>query len=72
MTTTQAQWLTLFFLAAVTVLVVAYDLLIVRSYGPDASISRVLARLLGRWPTVAAMLLFWIGVFVGHVWLPSQ
>ena len=71
MTTPQAQWLTLFFLAAVTALVIGYDLLIVRAAGPDASISRVLGRLL-ELPSAFVVFVFWLGVLVGHVWLPAH
>jgi uncharacterized BrkB/YihY/UPF0761 family membrane protein len=72
MSTVQGQWLTLFFLAAVTVLIVGYDLLIIRACGPDASVSRVLGRLFGRWPQAAIVLLFWLGLLIGHVWLPAE
>ncbi len=72
MTTQEAQWLTLFFLAAVTAAVLGYDLLIIRAAGPDASISRVVGRLLARWPLTAFALLFWLGLLVGHVWLPAD
>jgi acid phosphatase family membrane protein YuiD len=71
MSTVQAQWLTLFFLAAVTALIVTYDVLVIRAYGPDASISRVLARLL-EMPSAFVVFVFWLGVLVGHVWLPAQ
>jgi hypothetical protein len=72
MTTPGAQWLTLAFLALVTALVVAYDVFVIASYGPDVSISRVLSRLCGRWPSIGLALVFWIGVLVGHVWLPAR
>jgi len=71
MTTPQAQWLTLLFLAAVTILVIGYDLLIIRAAGPDASISRVLGRLL-ELPSAFIVFVFWLGVLVGHVWLPAR
>ena len=72
MTTAEAQKLTLLFMVAVTILVAVFDLVVIRSYGPDASISRVSARLFGRWPTAAVALVFWLGVLVGHVWLPAE
>ena len=72
MTDQQAQWLTLAVIVAVTVAVIAYDVQIIRSYGPDASISRVLSRLFGRWPTVAIAVVFWLGVLIGHVWMPAR
>jgi hypothetical protein len=71
MTSPQAQWLTLIFLLSVTVLVIGYDVLIIRAVGPDASISRVLGRLL-QLPSAFVMFVFWLGVLVGHVWLPSR
>jgi hypothetical protein len=72
MSTVQGQWLTLFFLAAVTALVLGYDLLIIRAAGPDASVSRVVGRFLARWPLTAFALLFWLGLLIGHVWLPAE
>jgi hypothetical protein len=71
MTTQQAQWLTLFFLAAITAAVIGYDVLIIRVAGPDASISRVLGSLL-ELPSAFVVFVFWLGVLVGHVWIPSR
>ena len=71
MTTPQAQWLTLAFLFAVSAAVVGYDLLIIRAAGPDASVSRVLGRLL-ELPSAFVVFVFWLGVLVGHVWLPAR
>ncbi len=71
MPTPQAQWLTLAFLLAVSATVVAYDLLIIRAAGVDASISRVLGRLL-ELPSAFVVFVFWLGVLVGHVWLPAR
>jgi len=67
-----AQWLTLGFVAATTLAVVAYDVAAIAWWGPDASISRCLSRLFERWPSLGLALLFWLGVFVGHVWLPAR
>jgi hypothetical protein len=71
MTTPQGQWLTLFFIAAMTALVIGYDLLIIRAVGPDASISRVMGRLLEPGLLFPA-LAFWVGLILGHLWLPSR
>jgi hypothetical protein len=71
MTTPEAQWLTLAFLLAVSAAVIGYDLLIIRACGPDASISRVLSRLL-ELPSAFVVFVFWLGVLVGHVWVPSR
>jgi len=72
MTTVQAQWLTLAFIAVVTIGAVAFDGWVTYQYGVNASISRVLSRLFGRWPTVAVAVVFWLGLLVGHVWLPAE
>jgi hypothetical protein len=70
-TSSHGQWLTLFFMAAVAVLVIGYDVFIIRTAGPDASISRVLGRLL-ELPSAFVVFVFWLGVLVGHVWLPAR
>jgi hypothetical protein len=72
MTTAHAQWLTLGFVLTVTVGVLAYDFLIIRAFGPDASISRVMARLFFRSPVLTALALFWLGLLVGHLLLPAR
>jgi hypothetical protein len=71
MPTPQAQWLTLTFLLVVSATVVAYDVLIIRAAGPDASVSRVLGRLL-ELPSAFVVFIFWLGVLVGHVWVPAR
>jgi hypothetical protein len=71
MPTPQAQWLTLAFLLAVSAAVIGYDVLIIRAAGPDASVSRVLGRLL-ELPSAFVVFVFWLGVLVGHVWLPAR
>ena len=72
MTTVQAQWVTLAFIVAATAFIIGFDGWITLRYGADASISRVLCRLFGRWPTVAVAVVFWLGLLVGHVWLPAE
>jgi hypothetical protein len=72
MVSPSAQWFTLSFLTIITALVIAYDVSVIRAYGPAASISHVVSRLVGRWPTLGAALVFWLGVLVGHVWLPAR
>lgn len=71
MNSQHAQMLTVFFLVALTAAVIGYDLLIIRAAGPDASISRVLGRLL-ELPSAFVVFVFWLGVLVGHVWLPAR
>ncbi len=48
LTTVQAQWLTLAFVLATTAMVIGYDVLAIRSWGVEASISRVMRRLFNR------------------------
>jgi hypothetical protein len=63
--------LTLTFLLVVSAAVIGYDVLIIRAAGPDASVSRVLGRLL-ELPSAFVVFVFWLGVLVGHVWLPAR
>jgi hypothetical protein len=71
MTIPQTQWLTLIFLLAVSAAVIGYDILIIQLAGPDASVSRVLSRLL-ELPSAFVVFVFWLGVLVGHVWMPTR
>jgi hypothetical protein len=71
MTTSQTQWLTIGFLLAVSLVVIVYDVIIIRAAGPDASISRVLGRLL-ELPSAFVVFVFWLGMLVGHVWVPCR
>jgi hypothetical protein len=72
LTPAHAQWLTVGFIATVTAAVLWFDVWVTLRFGPDASISRVLADLAARWPTAAAAVIFWLGLLVGHVWLPAR
>jgi LPS O-antigen subunit length determinant protein (WzzB/FepE family) len=72
MTTVQAQWLTLGFVLAVTAVVIGYDVLAIRAWGVEASISRVMRELFGAYPTLFVALVFWLGILVGHIWLPTE
>lgn len=72
LTPVEAQWLTLAVVLLATALVVGYDVLAIRAWGVDASISRVLRGLFGRCPTLGVALVFWLGVLVGHIWLPTE
>jgi hypothetical protein len=72
LTPVQAQWLTLAFLVAVTVVAVGYDVLAIRAWGVEASISRVLRRLFTAYPTLFVAFIFWLGILVGHIGLPTE
>lgn len=72
LTPVQAQWLTLAFVVAMTALAIGYDVVAIRSWGVEASISRVMRRLFGANPTFFVALVFWLGILVGHIWLPTE
>ncbi len=72
LTTFQAQWMTLFFVLAVTFLVIVYDLLVIQTHGVDASISRVLRDCFEHYPILYPVFWLWIGVLIGHIGLPCQ
>lgn len=72
LTPSQAQWLTLAFVLAVTFVVISYDVLAIRAWGVEASISRVLHRLFNVYPTLFVALVFWLGLLVGHIGLPTE
>ncbi len=69
---THAQWITLWFTVLITVTVLGFDVAWIRLHGPDASISRVLGRLLDGRPAALLALVFWLGLLVGHIWLPAR
>ena len=64
--------MTLFFCCLITLLVLGYDLLVIRLFGPDASISRVIGHLLERRPLAFVTLVFSLGLLVGHCWLRAE
>lgn len=72
LTPAQAQWLTLAFVIVATAMVIGYDVLAIRAWGVEASISRVVRRLFGASPTLFVAAVFWLGILVGHIWLPTE
>ncbi len=72
LTPVQAQWLTLAFVLVVTSWSSATTCWRSASWGVEASISRVLRRLFGACPTLFVALVFWLGILVGHIWLPTE
>jgi hypothetical protein len=71
-TAVQAQWLTLAFVAAITIAVLGYDILAIRAWGIEASISRVLRRLFVVCPTRFVAFVFWLGILIGHIGMPTE
>lgn len=72
MTNAQAQWITLGVVLALTAAAIGYDVTAIRAWGVDASISRVMRRLFGACPTLFVATVFWLGILVGHIWLPAE
>lgn len=72
LTPAQAQWVTLLFVVAVTAGAIGFDVLMIRHYGMDASISRVLRRLFTRYPVLFASVLMWLGILIGHILLATS
>lgn len=72
LTPVQSQGLTLIFVVAITTLVIGYDLLVIRAWGVDSSISHVVRRLFVACPSLWAAFVFWLGVLVGHIFLPAE
>jgi hypothetical protein len=70
--TAKSQWYTLGFVIVVTVLVIGYDVAAIQAWGFQASISRVMRRLFGVCPTLFMAVVFWLGILVGHIWLPTE
>jgi len=68
----RAQWITLVVILLTTLLVIGYDVAIIRQCGMNASISRVLRSLFASCPTLFVAVVFWLGVLVGHVFLPVE
>jgi hypothetical protein len=66
MTPQASQWLVLAFLVVMLAVTVGFDVASHQLYGPDATISRVLHRIIGRYPTITLAIVFAMGVFTGH------
>lgn len=71
MTTYEARWLTFAFMLAITAIVIIYDVWVIGRFGPDASISRVVAFGFGRYPILAALTVYWLGILTGHIGFPA-
>lgn len=72
LTPVQWQWVTFGFVLAVTALVVGFDVWTIQANGVNSSISRVFRRLFTASPTFFVALVFWLGILVGHIWLPTE
>jgi hypothetical protein len=68
-TTQQSEWLVLALLVVTVAVWVLIDVCLYQHGGPEATISRVVRRWIGRYPSLFAGAVFALGVFVGHTWL---
>jgi hypothetical protein len=58
--------------AAISILIVTYDLVAMHGLGPDATISRVMRRLFDRVPILYPLFWLWVGILIGHIGLPAE
>lgn len=72
LTIVQVRWLTFAFILVVTIAVIGYDLIAIHLWGVEASISRVLRRCFVFCPTLFVAFVFWLGILVGHIGLPTE
>jgi hypothetical protein len=68
---TQTQWLTVALAGLVTAATLVLDALLWSLFGAEATFSRVFRLMFDRWPVVAALVLVWVGILVGHL-LPAR
>lgn len=71
MTTIEQQWFTLTLAMLITAAILVLDALLWASFGPDGTFSRAFGWLFRRWPVTAALVIFWVGLLVGHL-LPAR
>jgi hypothetical protein len=66
MTDAEAHWLSLAVIVLVSALALVHEVAFIYRVGPEASLSRVVSRLLERYPSGLLALVFWLGVLAGH------
>ncbi len=72
MTSAQSQWLVIAFCLAMTSVVIAFDVCLYHAYGPDSTFSRAARRVFHQYPMVPIVIVFWLGLLVGHILLPCD
>ncbi len=65
------QIATLLFIIGVTLIVIAYDIVVYRVWGQEPTISRMFQRIFRWCPILQPIMWFSLGLFVGHVFLNS-
>lgn len=68
----KGQWITLCLMLAFALSIIASDVWLMSSRGANATYSRVTATLLDQYPVALVVVVFAIGVLVGHVLLPAN
>jgi hypothetical protein len=71
MTINEAQQLTAAFILFIAAITIGYDIFAVRTFGPDATISRVVGMIFHQYPLVFAWVLVGVGLFFGHTYLSA-
>ena len=68
----KGQWITLCLMITFALSIIASDVWLMSSRGANATYSRVTASLLDQYPIALAVVIFAIGVLVGHILLPAH
>lgn len=63
----QRQLQTFLVLVAASLLLIAYELWTIQRHGHISSISRVAIAIFQSCPTLAVLVLIWIGILIGHL-----
>ena len=71
MQSTRAQLLTLAFLVAVSALVILYEIAIAQN-GTEGTVTKALRWVFKKYPTTFCVMLIWIGIWIGHLWMPCD
>lgn len=66
------QWLTLIILIGIVLEVILIDICLAKTYGVNATFSRVLSLLFDKYPISLPVVVFAVGVLIGHVLLPAH
>lgn len=67
MTEQEAKLLTLAFILLIAALTIAYDIWVIRNFGPPASISRVCGDAMRAYPVITVWVIIGLGIYLGHI-----
>lgn len=68
----KGQWITLVLMVAVALFLIASDVWLMSNRGVNATYSRVSAHFLDQYPVALVVVVFALGVLIGHVLLPAH